>query len=81
MHGKRFLETSINNFNKADEIAQDPNSGGHRSPHSTSLSAIIATLVPTLISASFMIVLFLVFRRYYSNIYEPRTYIPSVPEK
>jgi calcium permeable stress-gated cation channel len=51
------------------------------SSSSTSLIAIFAALVPTSITAASWIIAFCLLRKPYRNIYAPRTYFRSIPEK
>lgn len=50
-------------------------------PGSTSFSAILATFIPTFLTAVFFLAIFVVIRSRYPVIYSPRTYIGVVPEK
>jgi len=45
----------------------------------SSLSGMIATLVPVLLLAAVYIVIFLFFRKKYNRNYAPRTYLGNVP--
>ncbi|KAL2419904.1 putative membrane protein C24H6.13 [Exophiala dermatitidis] len=59
----------------------DPGAGGHRNAGSNSANAIAAALVPTLITAAAFLLCFLALRSRYRNIYAPRTYFRSIPQK
>jgi calcium permeable stress-gated cation channel len=48
---------------------------------STSISAIVATFIPTFLTAVLFLAIFVVIRNKYRKIYTPRTYIGVVPEK
>ncbi|KAL1849934.1 phosphate metabolism protein 7 [Diaporthe australafricana] len=54
---------------------------GSDSDQSTSLPAILAALVPSLISAVFLLTVFVLIKRPLRRIYSPRTYIDVIPEK
>ncbi|OTA55088.1 DUF221-domain-containing protein [Hypoxylon sp. EC38] len=62
-------------------------SGGHMSimeakpKGSASLAAIVSAFVPTWITGLIFVAIFIVVRRWYPNIYAPRTFIGSIPEK
>ncbi|KAF2098929.1 DUF221-domain-containing protein [Rhizodiscina lignyota] len=64
-----------------DEDKPPPGSGGHRSEGSTSLEAILATFIPTFLTAVITLLIFLQLRGRYPNIYSPRTYFGGVPKK
>lgn len=52
-----------------------------QSNQSASLPAILAALVPSLISAVFLLTVFALIKRPLRRIYSPRTYIDVIPEK
>ncbi|KAK2600413.1 hypothetical protein N8I77_009949 [Diaporthe amygdali] len=52
-----------------------------QSEQSASLPAILAALVPSLISAVFLLTVFVLIKRPLRRIYSPRTYIDVIPEK
>ncbi|EXJ83617.1 hypothetical protein A1O1_07240 [Capronia coronata CBS 617.96] len=58
-----------------------PGAGGHRNSGSSSFAAIAAALIPTFITACFFLLAFLVLRSKYRNIYAPRTYFRTIPQK
>ena len=53
-------------------------SGASRDSSSSSLSAFVSTLIPLLIVNGIYVTLFLVFRRKFQRIYEPRTFLGSI---
>lgn len=48
---------------------------------STSLEAVLATFIPSLISALFLLLVFIIIKKPFRRIYSPRTYIDVIPEK
>lgn len=48
---------------------------------STSLEAILATFIPSLLSALVLLLVFIIIKRPFRRIYSPRTYIDVIPEK
>ncbi|KAI1377913.1 DUF221-domain-containing protein [Hypoxylon crocopeplum] len=48
---------------------------------SASLAAIVSAFVPTWVTGLIFVAIFIVVRRWYPNIYSPRTFIGSIPEK
>ncbi|KAF4973650.1 hypothetical protein FSARC_128 [Fusarium sarcochroum] len=58
----------------------DPNSGDARDTKPKSLSGMISTLVPVLVTSAIYIVLFLLFRLSNRRFYAPRTYLGSLRE-
>ncbi|OTB12270.1 hypothetical protein K445DRAFT_25843 [Daldinia sp. EC12] len=48
---------------------------------SASLAAVISAFVPTWITGLIFVVIFIVVRHWYPNIYAPRTFIGTIPEK
>ncbi|KAI1464924.1 DUF221-domain-containing protein [Daldinia caldariorum] len=48
---------------------------------SASLAAVISAFVPTWVTGLIFVAIFIVIRRWYPNIYAPRTFIGSIPEK
>ena len=62
-------------------LPQTPGAGGHRGTGSTSFAAIGATLVPTIITAAAFLVAFILLRSKYRNIYAPRTYFRTIPQR
>ena len=60
---------------------KDPGSGGHRNSGSASFEAILATFIPTFISAVGLVAIFLALRTKYPNIYTPRTFFDVLPDR
>ena len=77
---RAYLVSAALDVQSADTEAQTPGAGGHRSD-STSFSAIGATFVPTFATALLFLAIFVLMRQRYRNIYAPRTYMSTVPEK
>ncbi|KAI2471101.1 DUF221-domain-containing protein [Annulohypoxylon bovei var. microspora] len=48
---------------------------------SASLAAVVSAFVPTWVTGLIFVSIFIVIRRWYPNIYAPRTFIGSIPEK
>ncbi|KAI1087992.1 DUF221-domain-containing protein [Rostrohypoxylon terebratum] len=48
---------------------------------SASLAAVVSAFVPTWVTGLIFVSIFIVVRRWYPNIYAPRTFIGSIPEK
>ncbi|KAI1645199.1 DUF221-domain-containing protein [Daldinia loculata] len=48
---------------------------------SASLAAIVSAFVPTWVTGLIFVAIFIVIRHWYPNIYAPRTFIESIPEK
>lgn len=48
---------------------------------SASLPAILAAFIPSLISATLLLLVFFIIKRPFRRIYSPRTYIDVIPEK
>ncbi|KAL6712565.1 hypothetical protein ACN47E_000442 [Coniothyrium glycines] len=69
-------------FQKIFDAAQDgfsvytKSSKGH-----SSFGALAAALIPTTVTATFFIVIFVLIRHRFPKVYSPRTYIGTVPEK
>ncbi|KAF2814842.1 DUF221-domain-containing protein [Mytilinidion resinicola] len=59
----------------------EPYTKDKKLPGSTSLTAILSTLVPTVATAVLFLAIFVLIRDRYRRIYMPRTYIGVVPEK
>ncbi|KAM0435938.1 hypothetical protein ACHAPT_002830 [Fusarium lateritium] len=59
----------------------DPNQGDARGPQPKSLSGMVSTLVPVLITSGVYIVIFLFFRLSNRRFYAPRTYLGSLREQ
>lgn len=59
----------------------DPNQGDARGTQPQSLSGMVSTLVPVLITTAVYIVIFLFFRRSNRRFYAPRTYLGSLREQ
>ncbi|POS72522.1 DUF221 domain-containing protein [Diaporthe helianthi] len=62
-------------------LASSNDTVGSDSNQSASLPAILAAFVPSLISALFLLTVFVLIRRPLRRIYSPRTYIDVIPEK
>ncbi|KAI8964160.1 DUF221-domain-containing protein [Daldinia sp. FL1419] len=48
---------------------------------SASLAAIVSAFVPTWVTGLIFVAIFIVVRRWYPNIYSPRTFVGTIPEK
>lgn len=63
-------------------LRQEGQVGSNRDkPESNSLSSMVSTLVPTLISFAVFVTLFFIFRSRFRRLYAPRTYVDSVGEQ
>ncbi|KAJ2970213.1 hypothetical protein NQ176_g8296 [Zarea fungicola] len=61
-----------------DNLNKDPNQGSARGASSSSLSGMIATLVPVLLLSAVYFIIWLIARRTQSRFYEPRAYLGSL---